>query len=98
MVNVELLGGLGWRDRAHPRLLGGNLGPDGGLALALQLAQRRIGGPRRRGEAARPVGPAAALDALGWDLQRRLRADEDRLLDDSVLLCTDELLALVEQD
>jgi hypothetical protein len=49
-------------------------------------------------EPLRAVGPTSALDAVNGNGQLRLGLGEDRPLDDPVLLHTDELFALVEED
>ena len=57
-----------------------------------------MGSARGRREALAAVGPAAALHAVDRHGHLRHRGDEDRPLEDAVLLGADELFALEEQD
>jgi hypothetical protein len=65
--------------------------------MAERLAELRVGRARRGGECARAIRPATLLDATDRDLELRARRDQDRALEDPVLLRADELLALVEE-
>ena len=69
-----------------------------GRRRVLVAAKLRVGGARRGREAARAVRPAARLDAGDRDVELGAGRDEDRPLEDAVLLGADELLALVEED
>jgi hypothetical protein len=99
-VHVHRLLRRGRRERAEARRLRRDLGPDRGLAAARVpvLAQRRVGGARRRLERRRRVLPAAGLDAARGKRQLRACGHERRPLEHPVLLGADELLALVEED
>ena len=69
----------------------------GDLRHALR-APARILRPRSRCERSRPRAPSSGLDARHGNGQLRMRVHQDRQVDDPVLLRTNQLLAVDDQD
>lgn len=98
-VDIEVFGGLGGRFHAPAVDLAADALPRGRLAATCQFSTKlRVGGSGRGRKTRGPVIPTAALDARNGHCDVRLSLNQDRSIEDPVLLCAHELLAFVEED